>query len=615
MNAIPMPFQTYDVTGGPDYGRRNLPKLRAEMATLGLDAFLVPHEDEYQNEYLPDCNERLMWVSGFTGSAGAAIILRESAVMFVDGRYTLQVRQQVDESLFAFTKLEGGGMAAWLRENLPTGQTIGYDPRLHSPAALKQIEAAIAHGGGTAKALETNPIDTAWQDRPSVPLTQVSALPLSATGKSHAAKRAEIGAAIAKSGADCALITAPASIAWLLNIRGRDVQCTPLPLSTALIDTDGKTQLFIAPEKITDPIRAHLGNEVSLQPEDALLDAMKALKGQRVIADPNTASAWHVNQLHAAEAKVISTADPVALPKACKNSAEIAGAVEAHQRDGAALVHYLHWLDTTAQSGEVDEIEAATQLEQFRRRDDTVRDLSFESISGAGSNGAVVHYRVNTGTVQTLERGSLFLIDSGGQYSGEDFGGTTDVTRTVPIGDPTPEMRERFTLVLQGHIALATARFPSGTTGSNLDVLARLPLWQAGLDYDHGTGHGVGVFLGVHEGPQRISKRPNSVALKPGMIVSNEPGYYKTDAYGIRIENLQYVTDAEAITGGERPMHRFETLTLAPIHQDLIAVEMLSTAERDYVDAYHARVLKEIGPRVEGAARAWLEAACQPLAD
>lgn len=610
MNQISDSFQTYDVTGGPEYGHRNLPKLRTAMQALGLDLFLVPHEDEYQNEYLPDCNERLMWVSGFTGSAGASIVALKSAVMFVDGRYTIQSRQQVSEALFSFARLEGGGMAGWLRENVTAGQIVGFDPKLHSPAALARIRNAVTLAGGETRSLSVNPIDTAWDDRPARPLTQVTIQPVNLSGKPHEAKRAEIAASILASGADAALITAPASIAWLLNIRGADVQCTPLPLSTALIDSKGQVQLFIAPEKLSDNVRAHLGNEVSVQTEDALTSAFADLSEKVVIADPNTASAWHVDSLRAAGASVKSASDPVALPKAIKNAVEIQGTTAAHIRDGAALVNFLHWLDTDAQSGQVDEIEASTQLERFRRVDTSIRDLSFESISGAGSNGAVVHYRVNSGTVLKLERGSLFLIDSGGQYPD----GTTDVTRTVPIGEPTREMRERFTLVLKGHIALATVRFPIATTGSNLDALARHPLWQAGLDYDHGTGHGVGVFLGVHEGPQRISKRPNNVALEAGMIVSNEPGYYKTGEYGIRIENLQYVTAPDTIAGGEREMLGFATLTLAPIHKDLIVTSMLTSEERAYMDAYHARVWKEIGPLVDGDAKAWLKTACQPLA-
>ncbi|MEL6687229.1 MAG: aminopeptidase family protein P, partial [Pseudomonadota bacterium] len=458
-------------------------------------------------------------------------------------------------------------------------------------------------------ALDINPIDQAWEDRPAPPKGAVSIQPLDLAGRDHAQKRAEIGAAIEKSGADAAVITAPASIAWLLNLRGSDVRCTPLLLGNVMIRTDGQVTLYTDPEKITDEIRTHLGNEVAVADEVQLKDDMSNWAGETVIADPGTGSAWHAQSLKEAGASVLAQADPVALPKAKKSQAELRGTEEAHRRDAVPLIRFLHWLDTEAQSGTYDEIDAAVQLETYRHETGVLKDLSFESISGAGPNGAVVHYRVNSATTLPLAKGSLFLIDSGAQY----VDGTTDVTRTVPIGEPTAEMRERYTLVLQGHIALTTVRFPAGTTGSNLDALARYPLWQAGLDYDHGTGHGVGVFLGVHEGPQRISKAPNTISLETGMIVSNEPGYYKEGEYGIRIENLQYVTEAEEIAGGERPMHGFHTLTLAPFHRDLIDVDMLSKAERDYVDAYHARVLEEIGPKLDEDVRAWLEQACRPL--
>lgn len=602
-------IQNFDVQGGPEYGRKNLPKLRKALKSAGLDGFLVPHEDEYQNEYLPDCNERLMWATGFTGSAGAAVVMTDTAAVFVDGRYTLQVGAQVDESLFEYKRLEDQGVITWLKKNVSAGQIIGYDPRLHSPAALENLSKAVESRGGTLKALDTNPIDVAWDDRPALPTAKVEIQPLDYAGESHADKRARIGQAIKDKNADAALITAPASIAWLLNIRGGDVMCTPLPLSTVLIDVDGHVDLFINPVKLTESVRTHLGNHVTIHDEGAIETILADLSGKSVIADPSVSSAWYFNTLQAAGAHIIKTMDPVALPKACKNAAEIAGTTEAHKRDGAALTRYLHWLDTEAQSGAYDEIHAAQTLENFRAETGVLRDLSFESISGAGPNGAIVHYRASKATTRKLERGSLFLIDSGGQY----VDGTTDVTRTVPIGEPTQEMRQRFTLVLKGHIALSLIRFPKGTTGSNLDVLARMALWQYGLDYDHGTGHGVGVFLGVHEGPQRISKMPNKVALKPGMIVSNEPGYYKTDAYGIRIENLQYVTEPQDVPGGERPMMGFEYLTLAPIHRDLIDVDMLSDTERDWLNAYHARVLAEIGPRVDADVRSWLESACQPI--
>jgi len=603
------PFQNYTVQGGPTWGQKHLPLLRAEMAAQNIDVFIIPHEDEYQNEYLPDCNERLMWASGFSGSAGAAIVTTTQAVVFVDGRYTLQVKDQVDNSLFEYARLEESGLTNWLSEHVQSGQVIGYDAKLHSPNALRNIQKSVEVAGGALIALDYNPIDRAWQDRPSPPLAPVTIFPMSVAGETHSEKRNKIASLLQKFGADMALLTSPASIAWLLNIRGGDVMCTPLPLSTALIHDDGQVELFINSKKLSDEVRTHLGNSVSIFPEDDVEARLTSLGGKNVLVDPNTSSAWHFNRLREGQAEIINGEDPVALPKACKNASEIAGTIEAHKRDAIALIYFLHWLDTEAQSGEIDEIQAAQKLEFFRHQTEVLKDLSFESISGAGSNGAIVHYRVSEATTQRLEKGSLFLIDSGGQY----VDGTTDVTRTVPIGTPSQEMRERFTWVLKGHIALAEIRFPKGTTGSNLDILARASLWSKGLDYDHGTGHGVGVFLGVHEGPQRISKSPNTVALQPGMIVSNEPGYYKTGAYGIRIENLQYVTEPKDILGGERPMMGFETLTLAPIHKDLIDIKELSIGERRYINDYHARVISEIGPNLERDTNIWLKNACAPI--
>ncbi len=602
-------IQNFDVQGGPEFGRQNLPKLRAALKTQNLDGFLIPHEDEYQNEYLPDCNERLMWATGFTGSAGAAVVLQGAAAVFVDGRYTLQVGAQVDDTLYAFKRLEDKGVTAWLSANVKPGQVIGYDPRLHSPTHLKALTAAVEKAGGAMKAVDQNPIDTAWTDRPAPPAAKVSIQPLKYSGEDHDKKRTRIADILKDKNADAALITSPASIAWLLNIRGGDVMCTPLPLSTAVLKSDGHVDLYINPAKITEDVRAHLGNHVTLRTEDALEDGLKDLSSRTVMADPAVSSAWYFTALESAGAKILRASDPVALPKAQKNAAEIAGTTQAHIRDGAALTAYLHWLDTYAQSGHYDEIAAAQKLEAYRAETGLLRDLSFESISGAGANGAIVHYRVSKATTAKLARGTLFLIDSGGQY----IDGTTDVTRTVPIGDPTPEMKQRFTLVLKGHIALSRVRFPTGTTGSNLDALARMALWAKGLDYDHGTGHGVGVFLGVHEGPQRISKAPNTITLRPGMIVSNEPGYYKTGGYGIRIENLQYVTDAADIPGGERPMMGFETLTYAPIHKALIDTDLLSSEELGWLNGYHADVLTKIGPLVNGEVKDWLSAACAPL--
>lgn len=602
-------IQNFEVQGGPEYGQRNLPKLRKALSAAGLDGFLIPHEDEYQNEYLPDCNERLMWATGFTGSAGASIVLTDTAAMFVDGRYTLQVRAQVDGELFEFMSVEDKGMTSWLTANTKAGQVIGYDSRLHSPNGLSALEKAAARSGASLKALEQNPIDAAWDDRPPQPEAPLSIQPLVLAGESHSDKRARIGKKIANMGGDAALITSPASIAWLLNIRGGDVMCTPLPLSTVTIDAAGQVDLFVKASKITPDIQTHLGNDVSIKGEEDLPASLKQLSHKTIIADPSTTSAWYFQALTEAGATLIRSQDPIALPKASKNPSEIAGTTQAHIRDAVPVIKFLHWLDTDAQSGAFDEIEAAIKLEQFRHETGALKDLSFETISGAGSNGAHCHYRVNTATTKRLEKGSLFLVDSGGQYQD----GTTDVTRTVPIGKPTQEMRERFTLVLKGHISLALVRFPVGTTGSNLDVLARHALWQHGLDYDHGTGHGVGVYLGVHEGPQRISKTPSTVALQPGMIVSNEPGYYKEGGYGIRIENLQYVTPTADIKGGERPMLGFETLTLAPINRDLIVTTMLTEAEREYVNSYHARVWAEIGPSVAGNIKTWLKEACAEI--
>lgn len=602
-------IQNFNVQGGPAYGVKNLPKLRQKMQALKLDGFLVPHEDEYQNEYLPECNDRLMWVSGFTGSAGAAVITTQRAAMFTDGRYTLQVRDQVSGDLFDYVSLEETSVATWLAHNVKAGEVFGYDPRLHAPQALARIIQAVNAAGGRLKALDVNPIDQSWSDRPPAPRAQLAVQPVALAGESHAEKRLRIGKAIEAAGADGALITSPASVAWLLNVRGGDVKCTPLPLSNLLIDSAGQVDLFIHPDKITDEVRHHFGNQISLHNEDALAAHLSGLSGKTIMVDPATTSAWYSDKLTQAGAKVLAAMDPVALPKACKNAAEIAGTQAAHIRDGAAVTRFLHWLDTEAQSGDYDEIQAAQKLESLRKDNGDLIDLSFETISGAGSNGAMCHYRVTTATVLKLARGSLFLVDSGGQYQD----GTTDITRTVPIGTPSAEMRERFTLVLKGHIALAEIRFPEGIPGTNLDVLARMALWQKGLDYDHGTGHGVGVFLGVHEGPQRIAKTPNTIPLQPGMIVSNEPGFYKEGGYGIRIENLQFVTPPAEIEGGERAMLGFENLTFAPLHKDLIDKALLTKAEVNWVNNYHVQVLELIGPQLQGDVKTWLEAACTPI--
>lgn len=601
-------IQNFDVQGGPEFGRKNLPKLRASLAALGFDGFLIPHEDEYNNEYLPDCNERLMWATGFTGSAGAAVVLGSQAAMFVDGRYTLQVRDQVDGDLFEYLRLEDAGMNTWLRANAKD-KKIGYDPRLHSPDALSKIRAAIIGAGGELAPVTRNPIDTAWTDRPPAPKAKLTIQPLDLAGQDHDSKRKQIAATIAKKGAQAALITAPASIAWLLNIRGGDVMCSPLPLASLILHKDASAEIFVDPDKVSGDIRAHFGNQVSISSEDKLPARLNDLGGKIVMVDPSLSSSFMFDTLEAAGASIIKAMDPIALPKARKNKAEIEGSTQAHIRDGAAITKFLHWLATDAQDGSIDEIMAAQKLEEFRSDTGLLKDLSFESISGAGSNGAIVHYRVSKATTKMLEPGSLFLIDSGGQY----VDGTTDITRTVPIGAPSDEMRTCFTLVLKGHIALSQVRFPVGTTGHALDALARMALWAHGLDYDHGTGHGVGAYLGVHEGPQRIAKTPSSIPLEPGMIVSNEPGYYKTGGFGIRIENLQYVTTPAPIKGGERDMMGFHTLTLAPIERGLIDASLLNADELSWLNTYHARVAKEIAPLVNSDVAAWLQTACAPI--
>ena len=601
--------QTFDESTDPSFGPKHVPLIRKAMAEQGLDGFVTPHEDEHQNEYLPAANDRLAWATGFTGSAGAAVILKDKAAIFVDGRYTLQVRDQVDQGVFEIRDLVEGGVPAYL-EAAPKGSVIGYDPRLHSPDALARLQAAVAKAGAKLKPVSPNPLDTAWGvARPAQPTAPIVPHPLQYSGEDSSAKRHRLGQALAERGADAAVITAPASIAWLFNVRGGDVIRSPLPIGQAILGADGSARLFLDPAKVTADLPAWLGNEVRLETPDDLPQALADLKGRQVLVDPAQSSAWYFETLGAAGAGVQRGDDPCLLPRACKNAVEIEGAKRAHVRDGAALSQFLHWIATEGQTNPPDEIEAVAKLESFREATGALKDLSFDTIAGALSNGALPHYRPTSRLNTRTTEGSLLLVDSGGQY----LDGTTDVTRTMAIGEPSAEMCERFTLVLQGHLALTRVRFPVGTTGSALDALARVAMWSRGLDYDHGTGHGVGSYLGVHEGPHRIAKAPNTVALRPGMIVSNEPGYYKEGGYGIRIENLQFVTEPEIPPGGERPMLGFEPLTLAPIDRRLVVAEMLTAEERAQFDAYHARVLKEVGPLVPANVAAWLADVCAPL--
>jgi Xaa-Pro aminopeptidase len=602
--------QTFDETTDRSFGPRHLPLIRKAMAEQGLDGFVAPHEDEHQNEYLPAANDRLAWATGFTGSAGAAVILKDKAAIFVDGRYTLQVRDQVDQGTFEIRDLVEGGVPAYIETATARGQVIGYDPRLHSPDALDRLKAAASKAGVQLRPVTPNPLDAAWGEaRPPQPAAPVVPHPLQYSGEDSGSKRHRLGESLAGRGAQAAVITAPSSIAWLFNVRGGDVIRSPLPIGQAILNADGSARLFLDPAKVTPDLPAWLGNEVRLESPSDLPQALAELRGQRVLVDPGQSSSWYFEALAGAGAEVLRGEDPCVLPRACKNPVEIEGTKRAHVRDGAALTRFLHWVATEGQVNPPDEIEAVSRLEAFREETGALKDLSFDTIAGAASNGAIVHYRPIKRLNKRAEKGSLLLVDSGAQY----LDGTTDVTRTVAIGEPSAEMCERFTLVLQGHLALARVRFPAGTTGSALDALARVALWARGLDYDHGTGHGVGSYLGVHEGPQRIAKLPNAVALRPGMIVSNEPGYYKEGGYGIRIETLQFVTEAAMIPGGERPMLGFETLTLAPIDRRLVAKAMMTDEEIAQLNAYHARVLSVIGPQVPSDVQAWLESACAPL--
>lgn len=586
-----------------------LTALRAALSEQGLDGFVVPHADAHQNEFLPPNAERLAWLTGFNGSAGTAVVLADKAAIFVDGRYTLQVRDQVDEALYSYHHLVEEPVATWLGNTLSEGLKLGFDPWLHTQVQRERLERAVSGAGAELVPVEDNLVDAIWDDRPPPPMAPVIPHDLKFAGRSSADKRADLAASLTHNGLDAVVLTQPDSIAWLLNVRGNDVDHTPLTLSFAVAHAEGGIDWFVASEKLSDEVLAHLGEGVTVHAPAELGAFLEALSSKRVWASPDTGASWVFDRLTAARADIARGDDPVTLSKAVKNDTELAGTRAAHKRDGAALVRFLRWLSDAAPGDGIDEIAVADKLAGFRSPGEHFRELSFGTISGAGPNGAIVHYRVSEETNRSLGDGELYLVDSGAQY----LDGTTDVTRTVAIGTPSEEMQDRFTRVLKGHIALATLRFPEGTNGSQIDALARQALWQAGLDYDHGTGHGVGSYLGVHEGPQRISKVGSSTPLLPGMIISNEPGYYKTGAYGIRIENLVAVTPPAEITGGERAMLGFETLTLAPIDRALIDVALLTGQEIAWLDGYHARVRDEIGPLVDGAASSWLDLVTTPL--
>ena len=594
--------------GGPTDPAR-LGALRDELKRRDLDGFIQPRSDEHQGEYVARKSERLAWLTGFTGSAGLAVVLADKAAVFADGRYTLQVEKEVDGGLFEHCHLTDKPPADWIAANLAPGARLGFDPWLLTPVQTARFQAACKKAGGELAACDGNPVDAVWTGQPAAPLSPVVAHDAAFAGDSSNDKRRRIADGLKADKAGAVVLTAPDSIAWLLNVRGGDVPFTPLALSFAILYADASAELFIDGRKLAPGTADHLGGDVKTLEPDAFGPALDRLgkdaKTVRVSAD--TAPLWVFDRLEKAGAVIDRGDDPCQLPKAIKTAVQIDGIRTAHRRDGASLTRFLAWLDGEAAKGSLMESACADKLESLRRGNDHFQGLSFPTISGAGANGAIVHYRVSEETDAPLRPKSLYLVDSGAQY----LDGTTDVTRTIAIGEPTDEMRRNFTLVLKGHIALATARFPEGTTGSQLDTLARLPLWRAGLDYDHGTGHGVGHFLGVHEGPQRISKRPNRVALEPGMVVSNEPGYYKAGAYGIRIENLVTVVQVES--DAEKPLLGFETLTLTPIDRALVVADMLDGAEVAWLDAYHARVLDEITPLVDEATAEWLAEAAAPI--
>jgi Xaa-Pro aminopeptidase len=602
-------FQTFEEPESGVALTARLATFRAELARRKLTGFVIPRADQQQNEYVAASEERLAWLTGFTGSAGMAIVLVHEAAVFVDGRYTLQAAKQVDARAWKVESLIDPTPESWLTQHLVAGDRLGFDPWLHTSAAAERLQAACAKAGAELVAVDGNPLDSVWTERPAPPLGPVAIHGTPFSGEAEAEKLKRITAEIDRLGVDALVLSDSHAVAWTFNIRGADVSHTPLPLSYALVPKAGRPIIFIDHRKLSNSTRDHLEHSADVAEPGALAPALAALaqRGASVALDSATAADALSRLIHGAGGKVVRGSDPVALLKACKNPTEIEGTRNAHRRDAVALARFLAWIDREAQTGALTEIDTVEALETFRRETGALKDVSFPTIAGTGPNGAIVHYRVTRKTNRRIAVGDLLLIDSGAQYQD----GTTDVTRTIAVGTPTAEMRDRFTRVLRGHIAIARAVFPDGTTGAQLDSLARQFLWQAGLDFEHGTGHGVGSYLSVHEGPARISKL-GTAPLRRGMILSNEPGYYKTDAFGIRIENLELVVAAE-LAGAEKPVNAFETLTLAPIDRRLIDLTMLGVDERDWLNAYHARVRHEVRPHLDDATQAWLDAATAPL--
>ncbi|AYD01494.1 aminopeptidase P family protein [Neorhizobium sp. NCHU2750] len=609
-------FQSFDNKSSPQFGRERVAALRSRFAELGIDGFLVPRADEYQGEYVPESAERLAWLTGFTGSAGIVLVTQKEAVVFVDGRYVTQLAEQVDRSVFSGGDLVGEPPHVWLGKHAVSGFRLGIDPWLHGGAEVRRLEKALAEIGGSLVLLEENPLDSAWKDRPAEPLGAVAVQQDAHAGKPAGEKIAAIAAELQAKKIAAVLVADPSSVAWIFNIRGADVPHTPHPLSRALISADGKAELFIDGRKLGAEARAHLQSLASLYEPGELVEriGVHAAGGARILADPELTALALTQAIRDAGGEVVEGSDPARLPRAIKNAVELRGSADAHLQDGAAMVEFLYWLDQ-AEPGSLTEIRTVEALEAARARvgqnmQNPLRDVSFDTISGTGPHGAVIHYRVTSQSDRVLEAGDLFLIDSGAQY----INGTTDITRTVAIGEVAEDRKRFFTLVLKGMIGISTARFPKGTRGCDLDPLARIALWKAGADFAHGTGHGVGSYLSVHEGPQRISRLATQELL-PGMILSNEPGYYRPDAFGIRIENLIFVREAEEIEGGDIPMRSFETLTFCPIDRRLVVASLLTAEELDWLNAYHTAVREKIMPLLTDAAiQAWLEAATAPIA-
>ncbi len=599
-------FQSFEESARPEQGPPRLAALRDLLARDGLTGFVIPRADAHQGEYVAPHDARLAWLTGFTGSAGFACVLPHIAGVFIDGRYRTQVKGQVDLAHFTPVPWPDIGLADWLRGQLPNGGTVGFDPWLHTTEEITRIEEALA---GTTITLRpvANAVDRVWPDQPAPPAGKITPYPDDLAGESHDAKRTRLAVALRNAGHTAAVITLADSIAWLLNIRGSDIPRNPVPHGFAILHATGQTTLYTDPAKCDDALRAHLGEEVTLRPVEAFGAGLRSLTGP-VRVDRATAPLRVSQELAEAGVACAWGQDPCILPKATKSSAEIAATTEAHLRDAAAMVEFLTWFDAQP-TGSLTEIDVATALEGFRRATNALRDISFETIAGTGPNGAIMHYRVSRSSNARLEAGHLIVVDSGGQY----LDGTTDITRTLPVGDVGEAEKACFTRVLQGMIGISRLRFPKGLAGRDIDAIARAPLWAAGLDFNHGTGHGVGVYLCVHEGPQRIS-RVSDVPLQPGMILSNEPGYYREGAFGIRIENLIVVREAPALVGADdRAMLSFDTLTWVPIDRRLILPAMMNSEERAWLNAYHAACLARIGPRLSGAAQLWLRDATAPL--